>query len=101
VVRVDGPCPAEQHTQPGRVDEADGGQVEERRHSVRSCRVERRAEALGGTPVEFAAGSYETCLGERLDRDSEKSKRTHRTLQLVFIETSAFPSGFQASGDRD
>ena len=46
---------ADQDPQPGRVDEADSGQVEQRRHSVRPCRIERRAQAVRGTPVELAS----------------------------------------------
>src|SRR5829696_126170 len=56
--------------QPGRVDEADSGQVEQRRHSIRPCRIERRAQAVRGTPVELAADSYEPGLLERLHRES-------------------------------
>jgi hypothetical protein len=86
VVRVDGPCRPEQHPQPGRVDKADSGQVEQRRHSVRSRGVEGRAQAVSGTPVEFAAGSYEASLVERLARDSEKTKGTHPNRQFELVE---------------
>jgi hypothetical protein len=49
-----------------RVDEADSGQVEQGRHSVRPCRIERRAQAVRGTPVELVPGFYEAGLLERL-----------------------------------